>query len=148
MKAKRTPLERLQLTYGEGAEVEGLLHFMCWLKRESAPVPDTLDEAHALLARYIAFDRAERMAQVLSEVTKGQAWEPRTIKRIYRTGKARMSTMELDCGHKTEHATASIKKWQWFIGKTGMTCPTCDRAELTPEQATKFVRNLEADEDD
>lgn len=63
-KRKRTPLERIGLTYGEGAEVEGLLHFMCWLKRESAPVPDTLDEANTLLARYIVFSRAECMAQL------------------------------------------------------------------------------------
>lgn len=49
----------------------------------------------------------------------------RTITRIYRTGKPRMSTVELDCGHKSEHATANIKTWQWFIGKGGMTCPQC-----------------------
>lgn len=41
-----------------------------------------------------------------------------------------MSTVELDCGHKTEHDTASIKKWQWFIGRTGMACPRCDRPAL------------------
>lgn len=72
----------------------------------------------------------------------------RTITRIYKTGKPRMSTVQMDCGHKTEHKTADIKKWQLFIGKTGMTCPTCDRAargELTPEEAEKFNSNLEAD---
>lgn len=57
----------------------------------------------------------------------------RTITRIYRAGVPRVSVVELDCGHKTTHETALIKRWQWFIGKTGMVCPTCNRADARSE---------------
>lgn len=61
------------------------------------------------------------------------------ITRIYRTGKPHMSTVELDCGHKSEHDTASIKRWQWFIGRTGMVCPQCPSPTETAEPTDTYL---------
>lgn len=69
----------------------------------------------------------------------------RTITRIYKTGKPRMSTVQLDCGHKTEHDTASIKRWQWFIGRTGMNCPKCHADPSKPMRTWTLAYEIDID---
>lgn len=58
---KQQTLKTLGLTNGEGASIEILFHFLSFMKREGAPVPNTQEEADKLLTRYMLQDRKEGM---------------------------------------------------------------------------------------
>ena len=57
-------LESLELTNGEFSMVEGLAHFLHFMKVESAPVPQTGEELDAQLTRYMKTVRREQMEYV------------------------------------------------------------------------------------
>lgn len=65
-------LAQLEITNGEAAELAILTGFLSWMRQESTPVPVTRRELNVLLAKWVAFDRREKM-RVISEqrVAKG-----------------------------------------------------------------------------
>ncbi len=78
--AKPEGLEGLELTNSEGAMVEGLAHFLKFMKTESAPVPETGDELAALLTRYMKTIRREQMAYISDlRVKRGESPLPASL---------------------------------------------------------------------
>ncbi len=57
-------LEDLEMTNGEGAMVDSIVHFIGFLRDESAPIPNTSDELNKLMASYVLRVRREQMDYV------------------------------------------------------------------------------------
>ncbi len=77
-------LAGLSLTYGEGAMIERLVHFLQFMKAESAPVPSNRQELNALLAKYVKVDRLEQMQRVSAlRVERGQEPLPERLTRRF-----------------------------------------------------------------
>ncbi len=67
-------LEKLELTNGEGATIDGIIHFLRFMKTESAPLPESSKEADHLLTRYMKQIRREQMEFVSQlRVDRGQS---------------------------------------------------------------------------
>lgn len=54
-------LEKMELTNGEGANIDSIIHFLRFMKDQSAPLPESSKEADHLLARYMKQIRREQM---------------------------------------------------------------------------------------
>jgi hypothetical protein len=77
-------LASLKLTNGEAAMIEGIVHFVNFLKTESAPVPKTRSELNALLVRYVGLVRHEQMEYVSRlRVERGQQPLPERLTRRF-----------------------------------------------------------------
>jgi hypothetical protein len=76
-------LQALGLTNGEGAMVEGILHFLSFMTSESAPTPrhpNFSNEAVTLVTRYVKQVRREQMQYVSQlRVERGESALPASI---------------------------------------------------------------------
>jgi hypothetical protein len=82
--AKPQGLAGLGLTYGEGAMIERIAHFLQFMKTESAPVPADRQELNALLVKYVKVDRLEQMQAVSAlRVKRGQEPLPERLTRRF-----------------------------------------------------------------
>ena len=60
-------LASLEITNGEGAEIELLAAFLEWMRIEAAPVPADRPEFLALMVRWIQFERHMSMQRLRDE---------------------------------------------------------------------------------
>lgn len=60
--------------------LDGIAHFLSFMKSVGAPIPETRSDLNALLTRYIQTERREQMRRVSEErVTRGELPLPQRL---------------------------------------------------------------------
>ncbi len=73
-------LAELEISNGEGALLEGLTHFINFLKSDGKPLPATRTQLNSLFFRYIKAVRREQMQRVSDDrVARGLAPLPKRL---------------------------------------------------------------------
>jgi hypothetical protein len=74
MRKKTLKLEDMEVTNGEIGTIDRIVHFLKFMRAESAPLPVTPEELEPLLVRYIKQIRREDMAYVSAlRVSRGES---------------------------------------------------------------------------
>lgn len=68
-------LKSLKLTYGEGAMLDSIIHFLNFMRNQSAPLPTDRKELNTLLVAYVKQVRREQM-QFVSDLRVSRGQEP------------------------------------------------------------------------